>query len=285
MTRNKFIAQRERKYFRKIEALQRAFKNLIIDYFTKNLSISDGVISNSTANLSTSRFVKRLQKDFSNEDGFKTAKFLIKDLTKLNGLNGNYFRDNKDLKNSKVRSVEQIVLNKMLNKLGFNPKDDAIINNSYLDDLIKMDEVYNRVKAEALRAVVNKVPLARFRSRLDDLVVNKDLIKKHYNRMSGDIYAQFERESSNQMRIDLKLQFAVYNGGTIETTRPFCKARNNKVFHVSEILDFADIEFAGKSSPYDPISDLGGYNCRHSLNWISDRLAIRRRPDAAKFLN
>lgn len=296
MTRNKFIAEREKKYFRKISALQRAFKNLIINYFTKNLLISDGVISNSTKNISTSRFIKRLQKDFANEDGFKTVKFLVKDLTKLNGLNGDYFKSIPQVKNTKISHIEQIVLKKMMQKLGFDLKKNQVVDNSFLDDLVKMDSVYNRVKAEALRSVVNKVPLSKFRQRIDELVEDKGLIRRHFNTMSGDIYSQFERESSNQMRIGLKLQFAQYSGGTIGTTRDFCKERNNKIFHISEIENFGTDEdafggysskpdFQGKTDPYDPISDLGGYNCRHTLDWISDRMAVRRRPDAAQFLN
>jgi hypothetical protein len=94
-------------------------------------------------------------------------------------------------------------------------------------------------------------------------------------------------------------QCALYQGGIIATTRPFCKKRNGKVFTRDEIKLFGtskdkfggyerkgDGYFKGKyKSGYNPLTDAGCYNCRHFYNWISNRLAIRLRPELKPILN
>jgi hypothetical protein len=37
-----------------------------------------------------------------------------------------------------------------------------------------------------------------------------------------------------------------------------------------------------KPPNYNPIRDLGGYACRHHLNWIPYELAVMLRPDLAR---
>lgn len=106
---------------------------------------------------------------------------------------------------------------------------------------------------------------------------------------------QADREINTEIRQALKLNYAFYQGGTISTTRPFCKVRNNKVFSREEISKFSTSrdkyggyenkssgELQGKTKPHNPFLDLGGYNCRHSYDWISDELAAIFRPELIK---
>src|SRR5690625_7002692 len=103
---------------------------------------------------------------------------------------------------------------------------------------------------------------------------------------------QIDRETNNHMSTDLGLDYANYQGGDIQTTRPFCEERNNIFFTREEISRFGTSadqfggytnksqgHFQGKTSIYDPFEDLGGYNCRHFYSWISKDLAVRMRPD------
>lgn len=298
MTRQQFIKTNEKKYLAKINRLKKSFLAAVLEYFISELSIRDGVISNTTANLSKARRIGLIQNDFVESEVNPLMQFLANSLIKLHDLNRKYFNTIPDVKNAAVKTASDKALNVMMNKLGYETKGKTIKKQSYLFGLSRMDSVYEVVKTEALRAVVNQVSLKVFRERIGDVVQKDKALEKHFLRLSGDIYAQFERESSNQTRQNLKLSFALYSGGVIGTTRPFCKARNGKVFHDSEIRKFgtsADTyggyenksqgEFQGKTRPYDPFSDLGGYNCRHFINWISDRMALRRRPEASKFIN
>ena len=74
----------------------------------------------------------------------------------------------------------------------------------------------------------------------------------------------------------------MFEGGLIETSRPFCKDHNGNVNHKSEIAEFNPEK--GKQPDYNPFTDLGGYACRHHLNWIPTALALAMRPEARKFI-
>ena len=52
------------------------------------------------------------------------------------------------------------------------------------------------------------------------------------------------------------------------------------MYHEDEIKSWENLNFAGKpETGYNPIVDLGGYNCRHRLDWVSDQVAFRLRPE------
>tara|TARA_R110000772_G_scaffold17682_4_gene49183 strand:+ start:2315 stop:3001 length:687 start_codon:yes stop_codon:yes gene_type:complete len=53
-----------------------------------------------------------------------------------------------------------------------------------------------------------------------------------------------------------------YAGGTIPTTRPFCRTHNNKTYTPSEIKQIWRGTWGGKK-PGDPYVTRGGYRCRH----------------------
>jgi hypothetical protein len=70
-----------------------------------------------------------------------------------------------------------------------------------------------------------------------------------------------------------------YAGGTIDTTRPFCKERAGKFFHKKEVEKWADETWAGEIAGTNSRTIFqfrGGWNCRHSLNMVS----IFRVPDS-----
>jgi hypothetical protein len=83
----------------------------------------------------------------------------------------------------------------------------------------------------------------------------------------------------NESRKKLGLRFAIYQGGLRDDSRQFCIERNGKCYSESEIQKWEKLDFQGKSENYNPFYDCGGANCIHRLDWISDELAKRLRPD------
>ncbi|HEY3387541.1 MAG TPA: hypothetical protein VGK46_13585, partial [Saprospiraceae bacterium] len=118
------------------------------------------------------------------------------------------------------------------------------------------------------------------------------LVKSLFEERLPDPYVKVDRFIGKKYATALELTYAIYQGGTIGTSREFCIERNNKVFSRDEIAAFgtpqdefggytdkAAGEFQGKTDPYEPFEDLGGYNCRHFLSFVSDELAFTLRPD------
>jgi hypothetical protein len=94
-----------------------------------------------------------------------------------------------------------------------------------------------------------------------------------------DLYSQYISIGKNEVRKKLGLRFAVYQGGLRDDSRHFCIERNGKCFSEFEIEQWRYLDFQGKPENYNPIYDCGGIDCVHRLDWISDQLAKRLRPD------
>ena len=148
--------------------------------------------------------------------------------------------------------------------------------------VINLEQVFADVKQRsiALMSRPGGISLKELRKELETVIVDKKIMSRYYGRWTHDIYSQYQRIATNEVRKKLGLRFAIYQGGLIEASRDFCEERNGKVFHEDEISSWANLDWEGKPEVgYNPIADLGGYNCRHRLDWISDELAFRLRPE------
>jgi hypothetical protein len=103
--------------------------------------------------------------------------------------------------------------------------------------------------------------------------------ERHFNRYVYDTYQQADAEIQEQYAKKLDLQAALYSGGTVRDSRPFCKERNGKVWLRSEIAAWNDEIWAGKIKDGPVEVNRGGYNCRHHYSWITNKMALRRRED------
>jgi hypothetical protein len=99
------------------------------------------------------------------------------------------------------------------------------------------------------------------------------------------------------------MRYFIYQGGLINDSRDFCAAHNNKVWYYKEAfywgewtpskgeypsgyeikqIDIYKVPSYLNYPDYDPLIDRGGYNCRHSLGWISEDMAFVLRPELKK---
>ena len=93
-----------------------------------------------------------------------------------------------------------------------------------------------------------------------------------------DTFAQFDRTMSNQYATQLQLNYFIYQGGEILTTRSFCEERNAGVFTREQGVSWNALDWDGKM-PGDVMQHAGGYNCRHYFDWISYELAVQLNPN------
>ena len=82
----------------------------------------------------------------------------------------------------------------------------------------------------------------------------------------------FDRMVSNAHAKQGGLNYFQYKGGLIETSRDFCIARNDLVFRRGQEEDWKnDPTLPGYPDPsYDPLVELGRWNCLHYLHWLTD---------------
>jgi hypothetical protein len=87
-----------------------------------------------------------------------------------------------------------------------------------------------------------------------------------------DALIQYSRTYQQAMTADLKLEFYLYSGGLIDTSRPFCVERAGKYFHHKEIESWAGLNWSGKIPTTTESSIfvfVAGYGCQHELIPVS----------------
>lgn len=94
-----------------------------------------------------------------------------------------------------------------------------------------------------------------------------------------DVFAEADRTMSNEYANQLQLNYFIYQGGEIKTTRAFCEERNGNVYTREEGASWNSLQWEGQKEGNNIFIDGGGYNCRHYLDWISYELAKQLRPN------
>lgn len=90
-----------------------------------------------------------------------------------------------------------------------------------------------------------------------------------------DTLFNYSRSYQESMTADLKLDWYLFSGGLTDTSREFCVHRVGKYWHRKEIEKWPSQSWQGKrqgTTKSSIFTYLGGYNCRHSLVPVSERI-------------
>lgn len=159
------------------------------------------------------------------------------------------------------------------------------ITNGYLHKIVETEDVTRKIKDFMTNSLVTQQGFFSTKEKLKTMIEGapdkSGQLQKYYRNFVYDSISIADRAVADMYRNDLGLQFAIYAGGLIATSREFCINHNGKVYHISEIEKFNP---PGDYPGYNPLLDLGKWGCRHYLNWITDGMALALRPDAIKFI-
>lgn len=284
--RRQFIEERQEILRKKVTSVENKLYDAILRKLIDELDKVDGKIVSNNKNVDLASTLDKIFREINASEYTGVIKAFAKDLRGVQNLNDTYFEIIAE-DQEKIKAISRDV-NRIMNKrIGLNSKGE-VVKDGYLDKLIKDDALLKRVKESTYKAVTGGESIDKYRDRMKKFIVGNDKISggltKHFNTFAYDTYNQFDRTSQNLFANKLELQTAIYSGGTINTTREFCRKRNGKVFTRQEMEKWKSL--VGKEEgpqwsegDYNPFTDCGGHNCRHNLNWISNSEAIRRRPD------
>lgn len=251
---------------KRLSAIDKLLYNILLNYFIDNLTLTGNTIKYTQSNINAVDRIDSLMDKFGSSLS-KVGSWIVKGIKEI------LLKTNKDLNKFDTGAVKKGA--EVIDRL---TKHAATSVNQNLDLRI----IFTDIKKDAL-ALMSKpegISLKELREQLQDKVINKGIAEKYYSRWTHDIYSQYQRVGANEVRKKIGLRFAIYQGGLIETSRPFCEERNGNVYSEKEIEEWINLDFDGRPQVgYNPIADLGGYNCRHRLDWISDELAKSKRPD------
>jgi hypothetical protein len=154
-------------------------------------------------------------------------------------------------------------------------KDFRLLKNSYLNNYAVSTEFQKAVRNKVLALTQNGTTFQDFRGGLRDFVTGTEQrlgIAENFNFVKQRIqdgFAEFDRTLQNKFASRLELNYAIYQGGEINTTRGFCDERNGKVYNRETILSWQNETWQGKKDNHNILLDCGGYNCRHYYDWVS----------------
>lgn len=247
----KRVAKSQSELFRKvvalIESLERKNGDIVIS--EKNLTKVSTIINELRATLSSSEYFKATKsfiKEFNTQAGlveadFKAIDMMATDLSKAVFLSA---------KNDAIQSLlsESALTQELMRPL------QKTLNNAISTGASYHDTV------DALRSIT-----VGDSERLGKL-------HRYSKQIASDAFAVSDRNYSRSIAKENGAVWYRYLGGTIADTRDFCSQRDGNYYHENEVMEWADDDWQGKISGTNSsniFSNLGGYNCKHSLVAVS----------------
>lgn len=285
--RANLVNEQSDKLTAKIERAQNKLFKYITDTFLPSLETdaNEALIPNDKMLFIPSR-LDSYYDQFNEEELKPIVSTFASDITKLLKYNQKYYDG------VKPSDEHGQIKESVLGALGISGA--VIAGGSLLFNILTDRAAIAAIKTVVMAGIGTGLTITSLKIALKETIVSKSggLIKSLFNERLPDPYVKVDRFIGKKYQVALKLNYAIYQGGTIGTSREFCIERNNKVFSREEIAKFGTSadkwdgytdkskgEFQGKSAIYDPFQDLGGYNCRHFYSWISDELAFTLRSE------
>jgi len=291
--REDFLHERTALLKRRVTAAEAKLYDLIFSRVVSDFETEGGKINSSNANIDITNRLNAVFKDFNTTEYASVIKQFATDMMQIQVNNDLYFKviENDTKKLNKVSKEINSIMRK---RIGVNPAGE-LVKDGYLDKLIKDNTLLNKIKQQTYKSVTSGVPLKDYQAQIKTLITGTDKVdgglQKHFNTFAYDVYGSFDRTTQVLYASKLNLRAFIYAGGKIKTSRTFCIKNNGKVFTIdeakkwSDILDEPDGPQWGNDGVYEPMQDLGGRNCRHLPNFISNTEAINRRPELASVLS
>jgi len=294
--RENTITRALEKLARLIARLQRSLTDTILDFFFDRFDTEDRNIKVNPTNFTAVNVIQDLYDDWNTGAKQSILKHVIDSIIGLQKNNSDYFSS---VVERDVDGEAAKVFTTLMKRLGYDPKNQRVTRGGYLDAVLNSDDPVVQLKLLALRSIVAGESLTEFKKKVEILMKGIEpgtgLLEKHYGTHLFDVFQQYDREVGRLLAEALGLKYAIYQGGLIKTSRPFCIERNDKVFTAAEIALFGTKRdqyggyenkeigyFRGKPPIYNPFLDLGGYRCRHVMDWLSNELGeiLRLQQDA-----
>jgi hypothetical protein len=263
----------------KVQTGQRELlKRVLNDFVDKMDKDEDGNIKNTLENKRRFSMFDTVYNRFAKDNGLAVVQSIADGVTRIVDFNANYF--SAFTGSAQLGAINSNVKETLTAWLGLTTRGN-VEPNGYLDTLIKDATVKNQIKNIVLKSVVSQAGYFETKKALQNHIEGTPdklgALQRYYRNFAYDTFSVVDRTNGKIFADKLKFNYAIYEGGLIETSRKFCEDHNGKVFSREEIAKFKPTEAIGPG--YDPFTDLGGYGCRHHLNWIPDSVAFALRPE------
>lgn len=250
-----------------------------IDEWVDKLDTDDaGNVKNTLRNKRLLQNIDVVYDRYVQQSGIEIAQTIAEGVQKVIDFNGQYY--GAFAEEAQVVKIQPQVAEFVKGWLGVG-SDGTLIKNGYLHKIVSGDSIRNELKNIAVRSVVGQRGYESLKASVKQFIAGgKDTtgaLQKYYRNFAYDTISKVDRATALVYADALELNYAIYEGGLIETSRTFCKEHNGKVYTRKEIAEMQPTE--GIAESYDPFTDMGGFACRHHWNWIPKAVAYALRPE------
>ena len=268
--RSKALREAESGLLEKAGGLENKLLAFVRNTFLPSLDISNNRVSNSIGNLRKVNDSSSLKAFMRKVVNVAMYEYYQSEFNKVTGLTNSYYNTFEPKEAQQKKILER----------------GAVIVDGYLDSVFDNNQIVRSIQGTVRNAVSTNQSLSVAGQLLQEQIKGKDdkfgLVKSYHYQNGYDEFQAYSRTLDEDYSKALELNYAIYAGGEMKTTRDFCTERNGNVYNRETILSWDDEEWQGKKPNNNILIDLGGYNCRHDLDWISFNLAKRLDPSIEK---
>lgn len=238
----------------------------------------NGALKSGVQNLAKANLLERVFNELAEEEMRPALMSFAEKLIEVSGRNAGYYILTGQDKSKVDRIAKDVSHIRAI--IGLNDKGE-LLKDGYLYRLGRNDFARDRIKQYLLTSIATKQGVSQFERGLRSLIATtKDVdgaIVGFWRQYAYDTYSKVREIDNLHFADELGMEWFVYQGGLIKTSREFCIKKNGKVFSRKEAVrdwpkDPALIDKKHLAS-YRPLIDRGRNNCRHFLMWITDEKA------------
>lgn len=279
--RANYLIKREEILKGKVSSLQAVLFEKVYNQYLSALEQEDGKLINSLSNRNLIAGLDKIYKQFNISNNVPVVKSFIKDLNGIHDLNISYFDI---ISKEKTKVSAPIVKASIDNKLGLKP-DGSVKPNGFTDKFINDLSTLKKIKKLTSQALTKNKPFNEFREDLKTYIEGNPKIKdsgglhQYYRNNAYDTMHQVDRLTQQEFGKRLGLRYFVYTGGLIKTSRDFCIHYNGRILNAEEFSQLKRSDLPPNQQEgipeedWKPLLELGGFGCRHSVDWVADSFA------------
>ena len=267
---------------KKLSTSSNEMAKIILKMFIDKLDTSKGKVlpkfDRNTLTLFNSAFKK-----YQDTVKAKLVESIVNDIDIIVDDNDKYY------KNTVKSSIPKTEIKKLIDRrLGIN-ENGSLVRYGYMSGLLDDSGIRSELQKHIFREMFKNASFEAFRTGVKTFIVGEPdkfgMFQRYYKTFSFDAYAQLNSFTSATYAQKLGLSYFIYNGGLIKTSRSFCKKRNGEVFSTEEAEKWKDdptLTAIESKETYNWVIDRGGFNCRHTPDFIAQEIAFVLRPDLNK---
>jgi hypothetical protein len=263
---------------RELARAQNSIVRRILAEIIPLISTDNGAFKVTVSNLAKSNLIERVFDEMNDEELKPILRRFADELLAISGRNAEFYIAS-GFDATKVAAIAEDLYT-IRTLIGLNSQNE-LLKDGYLWRLGRTEAVRDRLKQYLLTSIASGQSVKQFETGLKVLVSGNaevdGALVNYWRQYAYDTHARIREVNNIHFADELGLQWFIYQGGIISTSRAFCVKKNGKVFSKEEAQrdwpkDTDLINKANKAT-YKPLIDRGRNNCRHFLMWISEERA------------